>query len=194
MEASESTQRLIFSQRRLMSGPQRELQYGEIVEGKITGFQPYGMFVETTQHMMGLVHISKITSSGEPVRPENVFSRDEQIKAMVVLHNKAQDRLALDVRALERFPGEVLTNRAEMFAAAEETVKALLLRKEAMRTSSSQLQLALERERDRPPLSPSPSPSLTHSLGVRDEPLRSVSVADSIESILSSIESDDVEV
>ena len=34
---------------------------GQIVEGKITGIQPYGAFVALEHHVSGLIHISEIS-------------------------------------------------------------------------------------------------------------------------------------
>ncbi|NCB32668.1 MAG: S1 RNA-binding domain-containing protein [Erysipelotrichia bacterium] len=36
-------------------------QTGQIVEGKVTGIQPYGAFVSLDRHTSGLIHISEIS-------------------------------------------------------------------------------------------------------------------------------------
>jgi predicted RNA-binding protein with RPS1 domain len=36
-------------------------QTGQIVEGKVTGIQPYGAFVSLDKHVSGLIHISEIS-------------------------------------------------------------------------------------------------------------------------------------
>ena len=41
---------------------------GDIVTGRVTGIQPYGIFVELDENTQGLVHISEITYGYVPIR------------------------------------------------------------------------------------------------------------------------------
>jgi len=40
-----------------------KIEVGEIVNGKVTGIQPYGVFVRLTDECTGLIHVSNMTNS-----------------------------------------------------------------------------------------------------------------------------------
>lgn len=72
---------------------------GQIVEGTITGIQPYGAFVQVDDNTTGLIHISEI--SDDFVRDIRQFvSQGEKIIAKVIDVDKSTHQLRLSLKAL----------------------------------------------------------------------------------------------
>jgi len=74
---------------------------GQIVEGKVTGIQPYGAFVSLDRHTSGLIHISEISDG---------FVRDigkyvhvgETVRVKVVDFDPAVNQAKLSLKALQK--------------------------------------------------------------------------------------------
>lgn len=70
---------------------------GDIVEGTITGIQPYGAFVHLDDQVNGLIHISEI-SSGFVREVGNFVKLHERVKVKVL--EIEDDHLKLSLKAL----------------------------------------------------------------------------------------------
>jgi len=64
---------------------------GQIVEGKITGIQPYGAFVALEHHVSGLIHISEI-SDGYVKDISKFVSVGDVVKLKVVQKAHSRNR------------------------------------------------------------------------------------------------------
>lgn len=62
----------------------------------------------------------------------------QQIKCMIVDHDKVNGRIALSTKTLEPEPGDMLKDRQKVFAQAEQTAKKYHARMEAERSDSAQ--------------------------------------------------------
>ncbi|RKX54920.1 MAG: polyribonucleotide nucleotidyltransferase [Thermotoga sp.] len=68
--------------KKLVEDMTRDVEVGQVFEGKITRIEPYGIFVEIFPGKVGLVHVSKI---GERVRNINqLFKVGDQVKVEVI--------------------------------------------------------------------------------------------------------------
>ncbi|QIK56754.1 glucose-6-phosphate isomerase [Erysipelothrix sp. HDW6A] len=77
----------------------RKYRNGQIVEGVITGIQPYGAFVSIDENTTGLIHISEI--SDEFVRDINYFvTQGERVIAKVIDSSDGSQQLRLSLKAL----------------------------------------------------------------------------------------------
>ena len=176
LDVNEEEGKLVVSQRRALSDSQSiSLKRGEVVSGTITGLRNYGAFLELEGGVAGLLHISQI-SYGRVENPETLFTIGQQAKVMILDFDKSNGRVALSTKALEPNPGDMLRDMASVFEKAEETAKKYHERLDAER---------LARE--------SAAKDIVAGLGgaIADsdsDPLSSV--ADSIESILASVVSD----
>jgi general stress protein 13 len=80
-----------------------EIENGQIVEGKVTGIQPYGAFVQLDDETQGLVHISEITHGFVKDVNEHLQVGDT-VKVKVLEVNEAENKVALSIRATEESP------------------------------------------------------------------------------------------
>ena len=79
-------------------------QVGDIVQGVVTGIQPYGAFVLLADHTTGLIHISEF--SDNYVKNINDYVEvGEKVKLKVVDVDQDNKRLKLSFKTLNKIRG-----------------------------------------------------------------------------------------
>ena len=73
---------------------------GMIVEGKVTGIQPYGAFVNLDSQNAGLIHISEIRS-GYIDNIHDILKIGDQVCTQVIDIDEYSGKASLSLRALE---------------------------------------------------------------------------------------------
>ncbi|GGN53810.1 MULTISPECIES: S1 domain-containing post-transcriptional regulator GSP13 [Oceanobacillus] len=81
----------------------KSLEKGQIVDGKVTGIQPYGAFVQLDEETQGLVHISEITHGFVNDINDHLKIGDE-VKVKILEVNEAENKVSLSIRATEEAP------------------------------------------------------------------------------------------
>ncbi|MBD2570256.1 S1 RNA-binding domain-containing protein [Anabaena lutea] len=118
LEVNSNTKKLILSQRlATRSSNFSLLEVGQLVEGKITGIKPFGVFVELSG-VSALLHIKQVSQKFIESL-EKVFQIGQPIKAVIIDLDEGKGRVAISTRVLENFPGEVLENMEEVMSSAE---------------------------------------------------------------------------
>lgn len=75
-------------------------QVGQIVEGEITGIQPYGAFVRFDQNQYGLIHISEI--SRDYIKDiHQLLSMNQKIKVKILEMDEESGHYKLSLKALQ---------------------------------------------------------------------------------------------
>ena len=94
------------------------LRPGSVHEGLVEGLRPYGVVVDFGGLRLGVLRISEISAA--PVTDLGaVFAVGDRIKCAVLEADRAARRLDVSTRALERAPGDMLRNPAEVYAGVE---------------------------------------------------------------------------
>ena len=76
-------------------------QTGDIVEGKVTGIQPYGAFVSLEEGATGLIHISEISEGF--VRDISRFVQiGETVRVKVIEFDETTNHAKLSLKALQK--------------------------------------------------------------------------------------------
>lgn len=118
LEVSADTNKLVLSQRdATRSVAITQLEIGQLVEGKITGVKPFGVFVDL-DGITGLLHIKQVSQTYIESLA-SLFQVGQVIKALIVDIDEGKGRVSLSTRVLENHPGEVLENMAEVMESAE---------------------------------------------------------------------------
>ncbi len=74
---------------------------GDILKGKVTGFENYGIFVNIDEVYTGLIHISEISSGF--VRNVKDFAKiDDEIKVKVIEVDEETKKLKLSIKDFEK--------------------------------------------------------------------------------------------
>lgn len=132
LEVNQDDNKLVVSNRRAVVEQQMsDLSRGDIIPGLVKALKPYGAFVEVGG-MSGLLHISQI-SYDRIEDLEKVLQPGQQVKCMIIDHDKVNGRIALSTKTLEPEPGDMLRDSAKVFELAEETAKKYHERMEAER-------------------------------------------------------------
>ncbi len=118
LEINRETKKLVLSQRlAARSSNLSLLELGQLVEGKITGIKPFGVFVDLNG-ASALLHIKQVSQKFIESL-EKVFQVGQPIKAVIIDLDQGKGRIAISTRVLENFPGEVVENFAEVMNSAE---------------------------------------------------------------------------
>ncbi|WP_010647310.1 S1 domain-containing post-transcriptional regulator GSP13 [Oceanobacillus massiliensis] len=80
-----------------------KFEAGQIIDGKVTGIQPYGAFVALDEENQGLVHISEITHGYVKDINEHLSVGDD-VKVKVMNVDDARNKVSLSIRATEEAP------------------------------------------------------------------------------------------
>lgn len=132
LEVNQEANKLVVSNRRAVVEQQMsDLSRGDIINGIVKALKPYGAFVEVGG-MSGLLHISQI-SYDRIDDLEAVLQPGQQVKCMIIDHDKVNGRIALSTKTLEPEPGDMLRDPAAVFEKAEETAARYHERMEAER-------------------------------------------------------------
>jgi small subunit ribosomal protein S1 len=95
-----------------------QLEIGQLVEGKVSGMKPFGVFIDLNG-TSGLLHINQI--SQKYIESLNtVFQVGQPIKALIVNLDEGQGRISLSTKVLENYPGEMLDNQDTVMAEASD--------------------------------------------------------------------------
>ena len=94
---------------------------GSVVEGDVTSFTPFGAFVQLSEGVQGMVHISELVADRRLNHPSDVLRMGEHIKAKVLEFDKERRQLRLSIKQMaptglddflaEHKPGDVVTGR-----------------------------------------------------------------------------------
>lgn len=76
-------------------------QTGQIVEGKITGIQPYGAFVSLDKHTTGLIHISEI-SDGFVKDINRYVQVGDMVRVKIIDFDPKRNQARLSLKALQK--------------------------------------------------------------------------------------------
>jgi small subunit ribosomal protein S1 len=118
LEVDRNNKKLILSQRlAARSSNFSLLEVGQLVEGKVTGIKPFGVFVDL-DGVSALLHIKQVSQKFIESL-DKVFQVGQQIKAVIIDLDEGKGRVAISTRVLENYPGEVVENLAEVMTSAE---------------------------------------------------------------------------
>eukprot|EP00588_Corethron_pennatum_P025050 CAMPEP_0194336528 /NCGR_PEP_ID=MMETSP0171-20130528/73254_1 /TAXON_ID=218684 /ORGANISM="Corethron pennatum, Strain L29A3" /LENGTH=406 /DNA_ID=CAMNT_0039100015 /DNA_START=162 /DNA_END=1382 /DNA_ORIENTATION=+ len=134
LEVSQENNKLVVSNRRaVVEAQMSDLSRGDLISGVVLALKPYGAFVQVGG-MSGLLHISQI-SYDRIDDLEKVLAPGDQVKCMIIDHDKVNGRIALSTKTLEPEPGDMLKDPKKVFEMAEQTAAKYHERMEAERVA-----------------------------------------------------------
>src|SRR6478736_2758572 len=103
-------QKISLGVRQLESNPwdNAETKYtvGTKVKGKVRNLTSYGAFVELEEGIDGMVHVSDISWTRKINHPSEVLKKGEEVEAVVLEVDKANQRIAVGIKQLGTDPWE----------------------------------------------------------------------------------------
>lgn len=88
-----------------------EVSEGSKVTGKVVNIEDYGAFLEIMPGVEGLVHVSEITWSSQPINAKEFFRMGDEYEAMVVTMDKEERKMSLSIKQLTEDPWETIENK-----------------------------------------------------------------------------------
>jgi len=102
-----------------------DIQEGSTVRGKVVNIEDYGAFLEITPGVEGLVHVSEITWSSQPVNAKEYFKVGEEYDAKIVTLDRDERKMSLSIKQLTEDPWEVIEDTYGVDTRHKGTVKNL---------------------------------------------------------------------
>lgn len=119
LEVDRDREKLVLSQRMAtQSNAFKDLQIGQLVEGKVSSIKPFGVFVDL-EGVSGLLHIKQVSQKYID-NLGKLFAPGQPLKALVVDLDESRGRISLSTRVLENYPGEMVDKMADVMDTAEE--------------------------------------------------------------------------
>ncbi len=117
--------RLALGLKQTLGDPWAEVEakfpVGSAIEGPVTSFTKFGAFVQLTEGVEGMVHVSEITAEKHIHHPQDVLKVGQVVKAQVLEIDKAKRQLRLSMKQRtsvtveeylsEHAPGSTVTGR-----------------------------------------------------------------------------------
>ena len=115
LDVNKEKERVSLGLKQLQANPWENIEskfpIGNHVKGKITKLVPYGAFVELSEGVEGLVHVSELSWTKRITRPSDVLTLGQEIEAVVLQINKDEQKISLGVRQLEANPWDDIDAR-----------------------------------------------------------------------------------
>lgn len=86
------------------------IQEGSVVKGKIVNIEDYGAFLEINPGVEGLIHVSEVTWSNQPVNAREFFKLGQQYEAKVVTIDRDERKMSLSLKQLAKDPWSDIEN------------------------------------------------------------------------------------
>lgn len=95
---------------------------GDIVRGRVTGIQPYGVFVALDDDTQGLIHISEL-KHGYVEKVDSCVSMNEEIDVMILDIDEYSKKISLSLRGLQEAEYHPFSNRFKISRYGKKTGK-----------------------------------------------------------------------
>jgi small subunit ribosomal protein S1 len=115
LDVNKEKERVSLGLKQLQSNPWQNIEsrfpLGQKVRGKVTKLVPYGAFVELSEGVEGLVHVSELSWTKRITRPSDVLNVGQEIEAVVLQINQEEQKISLGVRQLDANPWDEIDAR-----------------------------------------------------------------------------------
>ncbi|MBK9735478.1 MAG: 30S ribosomal protein S1 [Saprospiraceae bacterium] len=82
---------------------------GSVIKGKIVNIEDYGAFLEIIPGVEGLIHVSEVNWSNQPVNARDFFTLGQEMEAKVVTIDRDERKMSLSVKQLTEDPWSVVS-------------------------------------------------------------------------------------
>ena len=83
-----------------------DLKEGSTVKGKIVNIEDYGAFLEIMPGVEGLIHVSEVSWSNQPVNARDFFDLGQEFEAKIVTIDTEDRKMSLSIKQLQKDPWE----------------------------------------------------------------------------------------
>jgi len=84
---------------------------GSVVRGKLVNIEDYGAFLEITPGVEGLIHVSEVSWSNQPINAREYFKVGQELEAKIVTLNRDERKMSLSIKQLLADPWESIEEK-----------------------------------------------------------------------------------
>ncbi|MCB0685619.1 MAG: 30S ribosomal protein S1 [Saprospiraceae bacterium] len=110
LDFDENKKRISLGLKQLQPHPwdvlEEDIVEGSTVKGKIVNIEDYGAFLEITPGVEGLIHVSEVSWSNQPVNAREFFELGQEFEAKVVTISRDERKMSLSLKQLTADPWE----------------------------------------------------------------------------------------
>lgn len=88
-----------------------DIQEGSTVEGKIVNIEDYGAFMEIMPGVEGLIHVSEVTWSNQPINSKEYFNLGDIHQAKIVTIDRDARKMSLSLKQLQQDPWSTIEDK-----------------------------------------------------------------------------------
>ncbi|GJM31060.1 MAG: 30S ribosomal protein S1 [Saprospiraceae bacterium] len=88
-----------------------EIKEESVVKGKIVNIEDYGAFLEIQPGVEGLIHVSEVTWSNQPINAREYFKLGQEYEAKVVTIDREDRKMSLSIKQLSEDPWSNIETR-----------------------------------------------------------------------------------
>jgi small subunit ribosomal protein S1 len=115
LDFDENKKRISLGLKQLQAHPWEvlaaEIEEGSTVKGKIVNIEDYGAFLEIQPGVEGLIHVSEVSWSNQPINAREFFTVGEELEAKVVTIDREDRKMSLSVKQLSKDPWEEIAEK-----------------------------------------------------------------------------------
>lgn len=108
LDFDENKKRISLGLKQLQPHPweilDEEIKEGSVVKGKIVNIEDYGAFLEIRPGVEGLIHVSEVTWSNQPINAREYFKEGQEYEAKVVTIDREDRKMSLSLKQLMKDP------------------------------------------------------------------------------------------
>lgn len=108
-------QKISLGVRQLDSNPWDEIEarypIGATIKGPVRNLTVYGAFVELEEGIDGMIHVSDMSWTRKINHPSEVLKKNDEVEAVVLAIDKANQRVSLGVKQAEEDPWSLIDSR-----------------------------------------------------------------------------------
>ncbi len=118
LDFDENKKRISLGLKQLQPHPweilDEEIKEGSVVKGKIVNIEDYGAFLEIRPGVEGLIHVSEVTWSNQPINAREFFKEGQEYEAKVVTIDREDRKMSLSLKQLMKDPWSDIEDRFPM--------------------------------------------------------------------------------
>ncbi len=88
-----------------------DVKEGSTVKGKIVNIEDYGAFMEITPGVEGLIHVSEVTWSNQPINAREYFTLGQEVETKIVTIDREERKMSLSIKQLTPDPWSDIDTR-----------------------------------------------------------------------------------
>ncbi len=115
LEFDDNKKRISLGLKQLQSHPWDTLPEGIVegakVEGKIVNIEDYGSFLEITPGVEGLIHVSEVNWSNQPINSRDFFHLGDTFEAIVVTVDREERKMSLSLKQMSEDPWKAVSEK-----------------------------------------------------------------------------------